>query len=49
MIQTRHRIPEAPLREDQILVYQVPQPEPLFRLEPRAPRRGACMRWPNTG
>ena len=34
MIQTRHRIPEKPLREDQIIVYQVPQPEPLFRLEP---------------
>jgi alpha-D-ribose 1-methylphosphonate 5-phosphate C-P lyase len=33
LIQTRHRIPEHPLREDQILVYQVPQPEPLFRLE----------------
>ena len=29
-----HRIPEQKLREDQILVYQVPQPEPLFRLEP---------------
>jgi len=35
IIQTRHRIPEAPLREGQILVYQVPQPEPLRRLEPR--------------
>jgi alpha-D-ribose 1-methylphosphonate 5-phosphate C-P lyase len=35
IIQTRHRIPEAPLTEGQILVYQVPQPEPLFKLEPR--------------
>ncbi|MBW4089717.1 MAG: alpha-D-ribose 1-methylphosphonate 5-phosphate C-P-lyase PhnJ [Proteobacteria bacterium] len=34
VIQTRHRIPEAPLTEQQILVYQVPQPEPLYRLEP---------------
>jgi alpha-D-ribose 1-methylphosphonate 5-phosphate C-P lyase len=34
IIQTRHRIPEAPLREGQILVYQVPGPEPLRRLEP---------------
>ena len=34
IIQTRHRIPETPLREDQIIVYQVPQPEPLSRLEP---------------
>ena len=35
VIQTRHRIPEAPLRSDQILVYQVPIPEPLRFLEPR--------------
>ena len=34
LIQTRHRIPEQALREDQIIVYQVPQPEPLSRLEP---------------
>ena len=34
IVQTRHRIPEERLREDQILVYQVPQPEPLSRLEP---------------
>ncbi|MCR9256798.1 MAG: alpha-D-ribose 1-methylphosphonate 5-phosphate C-P-lyase PhnJ [Alphaproteobacteria bacterium] len=35
VIQTRHRIPEAPLREGQILVYQVPIPEPLRWLERR--------------
>jgi alpha-D-ribose 1-methylphosphonate 5-phosphate C-P lyase len=35
VIQTRHRIPETPLRDDQILVYQVPIPEPLRFLEPR--------------
>jgi alpha-D-ribose 1-methylphosphonate 5-phosphate C-P lyase len=35
VIQTRHRVPETPLREGQILVFQVPMPEPLFRLEPR--------------
>ncbi len=35
IIQTRHRIPETPLHEDQILVYQVPIPEPLRFLEPR--------------
>jgi alpha-D-ribose 1-methylphosphonate 5-phosphate C-P lyase len=34
IIQTRHRIPETPLRQGQIIVYQVPQPEPLSRLEP---------------
>jgi alpha-D-ribose 1-methylphosphonate 5-phosphate C-P lyase len=33
IIQTRHRIPEEPLRDDQILVLQVPQPEPLRRVE----------------
>ncbi|WAP67114.1 alpha-D-ribose 1-methylphosphonate 5-phosphate C-P-lyase PhnJ [Jiella pelagia] len=35
IIQTRHRIPEAPLSEGQTLVYQVPIPEPLRFLEPR--------------
>ena len=34
VIQTRHRIPEQALREDQVIVYQVPQPEPLSKLEP---------------
>lgn len=35
LIQTRHRIPERPLVEGQVLIYQVPQPEPLRSLEPR--------------
>ena len=35
IIQTRHRVPETPLREGQILVFQVPIPEPLRMLEPR--------------
>lgn len=35
LIQTRHRIPEAALSEDQIVVFQVPIPEPLRFLEPR--------------
>ncbi|MBJ7554103.1 alpha-D-ribose 1-methylphosphonate 5-phosphate C-P-lyase PhnJ [Marinomonas spartinae] len=34
LIQTRHRIPETPLKADQILVYQVPIPEPLRFIEP---------------
>ena len=34
VIQTRHRIPEEQFTEDQILVYQVPIPEPLRFLEP---------------
>lgn len=34
IIQSRHRIPEVPLREDQILVLQVPTPEPLRFVEP---------------
>jgi alpha-D-ribose 1-methylphosphonate 5-phosphate C-P lyase len=33
IIQTRHRIPEQPLRDDQLLVLQVPQPEPLRNVE----------------
>lgn len=35
LIQTRHRIPEHPVGEGQILIYQVPIPEPLRWLEPR--------------
>ena len=35
IIQTRHRIPEATLNEGQIIVFQVPIPEPLRFLEPR--------------
>ena len=35
LIQTRHRIPEATLSREQILVYQVPIPEPLRFIEPR--------------
>lgn len=35
IIQTRHRIPETPLHDGQIIVYQVPEPEPLRSLEPR--------------
>ncbi len=35
IIQTRHRIPEEALTADQILVFQVPIPEPLRFLEPR--------------
>jgi alpha-D-ribose 1-methylphosphonate 5-phosphate C-P lyase len=34
IIQTRHRIPETPLSGGQIIVYQVPMPEPLRKLEP---------------
>ncbi len=35
LIQTRHRVPEEPLKAGQTLVYQVPQPEPMRSLEPR--------------
>ncbi|AEC19868.1 hypothetical protein PT7_1328 [Pusillimonas sp. T7-7] len=34
LIQTRHRVPETPLRQGQIMVYQVPIPEPLRFIEP---------------
>ena len=33
IIQTRHRIPEEPMNEDQVLVLQVPLPEPLRIVE----------------
>ncbi len=35
LLQTRHRIPEHPLRSDQVLVLQVPMPEPLRKVESR--------------
>ncbi|BBK32151.1 alpha-D-ribose 1-methylphosphonate 5-phosphate C-P lyase [Allostella humosa] len=35
IVQTRHRIPELALRGDQIIVFQVPIPEPLRWLERR--------------
>lgn len=34
IVQSRHRIPEETLREDQVLVLQVPNPEPLRGVEP---------------
>jgi alpha-D-ribose 1-methylphosphonate 5-phosphate C-P lyase len=34
LIQSRHRVPEVKLREGQILVLQVPLPEPLRMVEP---------------
>lgn len=35
LIQSRHRIPEVPLTEEQTLVLQVPMPEPLRDFEPK--------------
>lgn len=34
LIQTRHRVPEILLKENQILILQVPTPEPLREIEP---------------
>ncbi|WP_321897325.1 alpha-D-ribose 1-methylphosphonate 5-phosphate C-P-lyase PhnJ [Burkholderia cepacia] len=34
IIQTRHRVPETALTEEQIIVFQVPNPEPLRRFIP---------------
>jgi alpha-D-ribose 1-methylphosphonate 5-phosphate C-P lyase len=39
LIQSRHRIPEIPLDEDQVLVLQVPYPDPLVLVEPSEARR----------
>ncbi len=38
IIQTRHRIPEEPMRADQILVLQVPMADPLRWVEPNLER-----------
>jgi alpha-D-ribose 1-methylphosphonate 5-phosphate C-P lyase len=43
VIQTRHRIPETPLGDHQILVFQVPIPEPLRFLEPRETDRKSVV------
>ena len=39
IVQTRHRIPETPMREDQILVFQVPYPDALVVVEANEARR----------
>lgn len=39
LIQSRHRIPERPLTEDQVLVLQVPYPDPLVVVEPSEAKR----------
>jgi alpha-D-ribose 1-methylphosphonate 5-phosphate C-P lyase len=49
IIQTRHRVPEHELKEDQILVYQVPMPEPLRFLEPREPETRAMHAYQEYG
>ena len=49
IIQTRHRIPEQPLGAGQILVYQVPQPEPLRKLEPREAETRKMHAWAEYG
>ena len=49
IIQTRHRIPEKPLTAGQILVYQVPQPEPLRKLESREAETRKMHAWADYG
>jgi len=39
LIQSRHRIPEKPLTEAQVLVLQVPYPDPLVVVEPSERKR----------
>ncbi|MDX3904895.1 MAG: alpha-D-ribose 1-methylphosphonate 5-phosphate C-P-lyase PhnJ [Pigmentiphaga sp.] len=41
LIQSRHRVPEVPLTDAQILVLQVPYPDPLVVVEPSEARRKA--------
>ncbi|MDF0602787.1 alpha-D-ribose 1-methylphosphonate 5-phosphate C-P-lyase PhnJ [Psychromarinibacter sp. C21-152] len=38
LIQSRHRVPEERLRADQVLILQVPNPEPLRGVEPNMSR-----------
>lgn len=35
IVQSRHRIPDTPMRRDQLLVLQLPHPDPLRRVVPR--------------
>lgn len=49
LIQTRHRIPETPLGPDQIIIYQVPQPEPLRKLEPSEAETRKMHAWSEYG
>jgi alpha-D-ribose 1-methylphosphonate 5-phosphate C-P lyase len=42
VIQTRHRVPEKPLSAGQIMVYQVPYPDPLQIVEPSEAKRRRC-------
>ena len=48
VIQTRHRIPETALNEQQVLVYQVPIPSRCGSWNRARPKRGECMRSPIT-
>ena len=45
ILQTRHRVPETPLCEGQIMVFQVPIPEPLCWLEPREAETRRMHAW----
>ena len=49
IVQSRHRIPEEPLRADQTLVLQVPQPEPMRGLEPRETECRKIHAWQEYG
>lgn len=49
IIQTRHRIPEEPLTGRHILVYQVPMPEPLRKLEPSERETRSMHAWAEYG
>jgi alpha-D-ribose 1-methylphosphonate 5-phosphate C-P lyase len=49
VIQTRHRIPEQALNRNHILVYQVPQPEPLRKLEPSEAETRKMHAWAEYG
>ena len=49
VIQTRHRIPEAPLHRARCWSIRCRSPSRCASSSRARPRRGACMRCPNTG
>ena len=48
LIQTRHRIPETPLTEDQIVIFQVRSPNRCALLSRVRRKRAPCTRWRST-
>lgn len=48
LIQTRHRIPETPLTEDQIIIFRCRSPNRCALLSRERRKRAPCTRWRST-